>query len=198
MLPMRPVTAIVVPACLALVASAGCMHRPDEDGARKAFDSLQKALEGSDPLTLWDLSDDETHRYFDDLSTEIHAGISAIDANYPEADRPAARTALLGALLGTGEKGQALFNALLDRARLAPPSDPEAGRIAKVEARGDRMVVITGTGDSIEFRRDDQGNWRTGMLLRVFKALPMSKTLHENLATVKANCVLLAAPEASK
>ena len=195
---MKPATALIVLLSATLVAWAGCMHRPDEDGARNAFDRLQKALETSDPAALWDLSDDETHRYFDDLSNEIHAGIAAIDAHYPDADRPAARTALLGALLGAGENGQALFNALLDRARLAPPSDPEAGRIEKVEARGDRMVVITGSGDSIEFRRDDGGNWRTGMFLRVFKALPMSKTLHDNLVTVKANCVLLASPEASK
>lgn len=160
-----------------------------EAAAQEAFDGLIRALDERDAAALWSLADDETRALFDGLALEINDALDRIERCYPEDLRPEARRAVGGGYLFRGGRGEDLFRALLDPARLRGPKDPESRRVLRVVLRSREAVVVTAAHDTFRFTRNREGRYQTDLLLRSLAKQAALSDLRKNLEAVRRDCL---------
>jgi hypothetical protein len=182
---------LLLPVVVALQPSCG--RNDDDPEVRQAFESLLAALDGRNVPELWQFANDPTREAFDSLAAEILSTIDQVDRLYPEKDRAAARKAIGADLVFTGARGKDLFAALLDGNKLAGPSNPKSRIAERIVVGGNKAIVVTAAGETLEMVRDESERWRVGLFLEAFNALPATSTLRDNLATAKQNCTIIAA-----
>ena len=173
------------------LAVLGCSRDPEEKAVLKAFEGLISALERGDTDLLWALADEATRNRFDELARQIVQTEALVDAHLPEDQRDEARAAIGRKLVGPAGEGRALFAAVLDPGKLAPPQDPKACEVDHVEITHDEARVFLESGDVLAFARAADGTWRTRLFLKGFDVLPGIVTLRDNLATVRHNVKVL-------
>jgi hypothetical protein len=174
-----------------VLALLACARDPAETAVLKAFDGLMSALERGDTDLLWALADETTRTRFDELARQIVQTETLVDAHLPEDQRDEARVAIGRKLIGPAAEGRALFAAVLDPSKLAPPQDPKARRVDRVEITHDEARLFLESGDVLAFARAADGSWRTRLFLKGFDELPGIVTLRDNLATVRHNVKVL-------
>lgn len=178
-------------AACCVMALLACSRDPVETAVLKAFDGLMSALERGDTDLLWALADETTRTRFDELARQIVQTEALVDAHLPEDQRDEARAAIGRKLVGPAGEGRALFAAVLDPSKLAPPQDPKARRVDHVEITHDEARLFLESGDVLAFARAADGSWRTRLFLKGFDELPGVVTLRDNLATVRHNVKVL-------
>jgi hypothetical protein len=188
-----PVLAMVL--AIALSLAPACSGNKDEDRVREAFNLFLESLDKADPSGLWEVSDEPTQAYFNDLAGEVREVISIVDKHYPEDERVRVRRAVGGDMVGHKTGGRELFSSLLDPRKLSAPQNPDGRKIAEIIIEGDRAVVATRSGESVEFSRAADGGYRTGLFLEAFKNLPGVVTLRDNLASARHNAAIHAQDE---
>ena len=179
----------IVACCVLLVA--GCAKDPDRKAILDTFQSLMSGLERGDADMLWALADESTRSRFDELARRIVQTEALIDAHLPEDQREEARAAIGRKLVGPSGEGRLLFAAVLDPAKLAPPQDPKARKVDRIEVTHDEARLFLDSGDVLAFARAPDGTWRTRIFLKGFDELPGVVTLTDNLATVRHNVKVL-------
>lgn len=175
------------PVLLVLLLGCGENRAEDEEAARAAFAAFLEALSSGNGAGLWALADEETKGEFDKLVTEVKEALSLVDRYYPEADRANARKNLLGDLIGPDTTGEKLFLALLDTQKIKAPDDPDARTIERVIVGKETVRIVTVSGDTVEFKRGEDGQCKSDVLLKAFRDVPGLATLRENVAIVKQN-----------
>lgn len=171
----------------------GCSEVSEKE--EKAFEFLQRflqALDQADGLTLWEIADDETHVYFEDLAKEIKETLGLIDKYYPEKEKALARKGVGGDFVHENTDGKKLFLALLDQKKLAGPSDPDARKPKRAfEIEKGTITVFMESGDTLDFVVDEKGNLRVKIFRIAFEELPAIKTLRDNFQIVKKSVEVL-------
>lgn len=160
----------------------------EEEGGRRAFEGLIRALDERDAASLWFLADDETHALFEGLASDINDALVRVERCWPEDRRDEARKAVGGDYLFRGGRGEDLFRALLDPSKIRGPVDPEARRVLRIEVGRREVAVVTGTHDVYRFSPDREGRYRTDVLGRAFSKQPALSDLRRNLEAVRREC----------
>lgn len=169
-----------------------CSGDPREAPVREAVARFLQGLEQADGGVLWDLADRQTQEAFEDMARQVREGLDLVDRLWPEEEKAGARRAIAGDFAGRQTDGRGLFLALLDPRQLNAPADPDSRRIDRIEWAGDRASVVMRSGDTLEFRQDPDGGWRTSVFLEAWQKHPARETLVRNLQVVRDNARILA------
>jgi hypothetical protein len=140
---------------------------------------------------LWGLADEATRARFDELARRIVETEALIDEHLPEDQRDEARAGIGRALVGPAGEGRVLFKAVLDPDKLAPPQDPKARKVDRVEVANAEARLFLESGEVLAFAKAKDGTWRTRIFLKGIDELPGIVTLRDNLATVRHNVRVL-------
>ncbi|MBP7124782.1 hypothetical protein KBD49_00255 [Myxococcota bacterium] len=179
--------------CLVMVTGfLACSGDSREAPVREAVARFLHGLEQADGSALWDLADRETREAFEDLARQVREGLDLVDRFWPEEEKATTRRAIAGDFAGRQADGRSLFLALLDPRQLNAPADPDSRRIDRIEWSEDRASVVMRSGDTLEFRQDPDGGWRTSVFLEAWRKHPARDTLMRNLQVVRDNARILA------
>jgi len=170
-----------------VVLLSACQQEEHDPALVTVHTQMTTALIAADKETLYALSSADLHTRLEDFHSRWDQTVQRVRAEYPESEREKALKQLAADVSEKVGNGKELFVHLLSLNEDLTDGLVQQGLdIAELVLNGDRAVVTTKAGEVFEYRNEN-GQWRSTLLLNQWESYASVKMLENNIRTANAN-----------